>query len=108
MFFRRERPKVPTFQERLAAIKARGFTVTQRSDGGVRIQRDPCAVDIRERDGGVEWQGTAGIVTGDAIASLVDGGYQKFFRASGGRKLPATAEQLVDLHNFEEDLREAL
>jgi hypothetical protein len=50
----------------------------------------------------------AGILIGSEIAPLVDGGYQKFFRTPGGLKKPATAEELVALHNFEEDLKEAL
>src|SRR5215831_10927538 len=103
MFFRRERPHVPTFQERLAALKNRGFILTQRPDGVTRVARDTCAIDVRERDGAVAFQGTAGIFSNGEIASLVDGGYQKFFRAPGGRKSPATAQELVDLHNFEED-----
>jgi len=41
------------------------------------------------------------------IAALVDGGYQKFWRA-GNRRVPALAQQLKALHDFEEDLREAL
>ena len=53
-------------------------------------------------------QGRAGILIGGEIAVLVDGGYQKFFRTPTGAKKPATAQELVDLHNFEEDLTEAL
>ena len=44
---------------------------------------------------------------GGEIAALVDGGYQKFWRA-GGRNVPALAGQLEALHEFEEDLREGL
>jgi hypothetical protein len=49
----------------------------------------------------------AGWVLGAEIAALVDGGYQKFWRA-GSRRVPALAQHLKELHDFEEDLREAL
>jgi hypothetical protein len=38
----------------------------------------------------------------------VDGGYQKFFRTPHGVRVPATAEHLKALHDFEGDLMEAL
>jgi hypothetical protein len=50
----------------------------------------------------------AGILIGDEIGKLVDGGFQKFFLTPSGRKLPALASQLKALHEFQEDLREAL
>jgi len=49
----------------------------------------------------------AGWMVGGEIAALIDEGYQKFWRA-GGRDVPAQAQQLQALHEFEEDLREAL
>jgi hypothetical protein len=49
----------------------------------------------------------AGWLVGGEIAALIDEGYQKFWRA-GGRDVPAQARQLQALHEFEEDLREAL
>ena len=42
------------------------------------------------------------------IGKLVDGGYQKFFLAPGGQKKPAHASELKAVHEFQEDLREAL
>jgi len=38
----------------------------------------------------------------------VDGGFQKFFLTAGGKRKPALASDLKELHEFEEDLREAL
>jgi hypothetical protein len=38
----------------------------------------------------------------------VDAGFQKYWLAPSGARAAATAEQLKALHNFEEDLREAL
>ena len=50
----------------------------------------------------------AGMLIGDEIGNLVDGGYQKFFRTQTGKNKPALADELKALHNFEEDLREGL
>jgi hypothetical protein len=107
MFFRRERPHVPGFQERLDGLKAAGFTVSQPG-GAVRVSRGDCAVDLRNHNDAVRVEERAGILIGGEIAVLVDGGYQKFFRTPSGVRIPATAEHLKTLHNFEEDLKEAL
>ena len=107
MFFRRERPKNPTFQERLSQLKSLGFIVTPRN-GGVRVTRGCCAVDLGDREGGVHIAERAGIRMGEEIGRLVDGGFQKFFRTSSGKTKPALAEELKALHDFEEDLKEGL
>jgi len=107
MFFRREVVKNPTFAERLDKVRAAGFTAT--SQGGVtRVVRGECAVDLKEENGAVHIEGLAGVVMGNEIGALIDGGYQKFFRAPSGKKRPALAADLVALHNFEEDLKEGL
>jgi hypothetical protein len=107
MFFRRERTKTPTFAGRIENLRKAGLTVTPRADGGVRASRDSCAVDLKE-EGATVHRGSAGILMGDEIGVLVDGGFQKFFRTPTGKTKPALADELKALHNFEEDLREAL
>ena len=107
MFFRRERPKIPTAQERLDQLKARGFTVSQ-SAGGFRITRGACAVDLTQTEGSLRIAERAGILLSGEIARLVDAGYQKIFRAASGKTKPALADDLKALHDFEEDLKEAL
>jgi len=108
MFFRRQRPTEPTFQERLDRLKQMGFAVTPRADGTVLIVRGDCAVALRESGGQIRRAELAGILLGDEIASLVDGGYQKFFRTPSGKTKPALAGELQALHAFEEDLKEGL
>jgi len=107
MFFRRERPRIPTAQERLDQLKAHGFTVFELP-GGFRITRGTCAVDLKQTEGNLHIAERAGILLNDEIARLVDGGYQKFFRTASGKTKPALAEDLKALHNFEEDLKETL
>jgi hypothetical protein len=84
-----------------------GLTVATLPGGTIRATRENCAVDIREEDGKVR-TGQAGMLIGDEIGALVDGGYQKFFRTPSGKNKPALADELKALHNFEEDLREGL
>lgn len=103
MFFRRLRPRVPAFAERVEGLRTAGFTVAA-AGGGVRVSRGACAVTLV--DGRVIER--AGLAMGDEIAQLVDGGFQKFFRAPSGRSKPALAEELEALHAFDEDVREAL
>jgi len=108
MFFRRQRPTAPTFQDRLDTLKRDGFAVTQRPDGTVLVSRGDCAIALHEVDGQVRHMQPAGIPIGGEIASLVDGGYQKFFRTPSGKTKPALASELKALHEFEEDLKETL
>ena len=108
MFFRRERPKNPTFDERMENLRKAGFTVSPLSGGKVRVSRGDCAIDLTGGEDTVHLAGSAGIRMGDDIGFLVDGGYQKFFQTSAGKKRPAQAHELVALHAFEEDLREGL
>ena len=107
MFFRRETPKVPTFQERLNTVRAAGFTV-QPQGKGVRVSRGDGAVDLNDAGGAVHIEERAGILISGEIGMLVDGGFQKFFRTPSGGRIPATADHLKALHSFEEDLKEAL
>jgi len=108
MFFRRERPKNPTFSDRMERLRQAGFLVNPLAGGAVRVTRENCGVDLRDENGAVRPASPAGIVMGDEIGALVDGGFQKFFRTPTGKKKPATADELKALHAFGEDAREAL
>lgn len=108
MFFRRERPKVPTFEERLDSVRNAGISVGPLADGGrVRVRRNNCAAVIEDVSG-IPRVSRAGVMIGDEIGLVVDGGYQKFLQVPGGKRLPALASDLKALHDFQEDLREAL
>ncbi len=108
MFFRRQPLKQITFQNRLEAARQAGFSVETQPGGQVRVSRNGCAA-VLAGDGDVpRVVQRAGILIGDEIASLVDGGYQKFFQTALGRRKPALAAELKAVHNFQEDLREAL
>jgi hypothetical protein len=108
MFFRRERPTTPTFADRFELLRKAGFATAPQPGGAVRVSRDGCAIDLVEESAGIRALGRAGMVAGNQIGALVDGGFQKFFRAPSGQQKPALADELKALHEFEEDLKEAL
>jgi hypothetical protein len=107
MFFRREQPKNPTFADRIESVRKAGFATAPQTSGALRASRANCAVDLNEENGTVQ-AGVAGMAVGSEIGALVDGGFQKFFRTPSGKNRPALAGDLKALHEFEEDLREAL
>jgi hypothetical protein len=109
MFFRRERPKVLTFDDHMSAARAAGFKTESAGSGKTRVERnDVAAVFAAGPDGVPIVTERAGVVMGKEIGTLTDGGFQKFFTTPGGTRKPALAGELKEIHNFQEDLREAL
>lgn len=109
MFFRRERPKHLTFDDYMNQARGAGFTVERMGSNGVRISRDGVAAMVADGgEGAPRFTAAAGVMIGHEIASLIDGGYQKFMGTPSGKRRPATAEDLKAVHNFQEDLAEAL
>jgi len=107
MFFRREKARVLSFDEHIQLLKQAGFSA-QAVSGGTRVTKGHCGAILKDAGGPHPEIGKAGIVIGDEIGNLVDGGYQKFFQTPSGRKEPAQASHLRALHDFEEDLKESL
>jgi len=108
MFFRRDRPKEITFQDRMEQLRKAGFAVNANG-ARVMVTRDCYGVVLEDVPGGLpRIVERAGILMPGGIGKLVDGGFQKFFLAPDGKKKPALAQELKDLHAFQEDLREAL
>lgn len=108
MFFRRHRPKVPTFAERIDLLRQAGFTTEQASDGRVKISKHGVAAMVGDEGKNQPAIEKAGVLVGGHIAVLVAAGYQEFLELPNERRLPATSEQLHNLHEFEEDVKEAL
>jgi hypothetical protein len=108
MFFRHHRAKVLSFEDHLAKARAAGFSV-QSAGGGTRIERKGIACMARPGEAEVpRVTERPGVVMGNEIGTLTDGGFQKFFRTPSGKSKPALAEELTAIHDFQEDLREAL
>jgi hypothetical protein len=109
MFFRRASPKELTFEERLDKVRQAGFTVdAEPGTRIVRISRDGCAVTLDLQDSAPRVVEAAGVLVRGEIGALTDSGYQKFFLTPSGHRKPALASDLKALHDFQEDLREAL
>lgn len=109
MFFRRPQQKELTLDQRLDTVRQAGFAVEPLPGSGrVRISRDGCAVVLELNDEGPRLVEGAGVMMQGEIGVLTDSGFQKFFLTPGGKRRPALATDLRALHDFQEDLREAL
>lgn len=107
MLFGRGKPKTPTFDDLLERCRQAGFEVSP-GEGKYRVSKNGIAV-VTEKDGeSARLTHRAGPMIGSEIALLVDGGFQKFFQTPKGVRRPALAADLKAVHEFEEDLREAL
>jgi len=103
MFFRRPRPHIPTFSERVERLKQAGFNAENLPDGRMRIAKSGIAAIIDDKA-----MEKAGVLVGPEIGVLLNRGYQMFIETPSGKRLPATADQLKALHEFEDDVKEAL
>lgn len=106
MFFRREKPKVFTFADRLSDLRSVGFQVQEGAR--TRAIRNNCVAELSDTGDGQVEVGISGVLMGNEIGQLVDLGYQKAWQSPSGRRVAARAEHLKELHDFTEDLREAL
>jgi hypothetical protein len=108
MFFRRETPHVFSFAERIENLKKLGLTTKPLDSKRVLVSRDGIGTILEDWGGEHPHVHKAGLLVGDEIALLVNGGYQMFWKAPSGKRIPAQAQQLRALHNFGEDLKEGL
>ncbi len=108
MFFRRKLPKETTFSERLDRLRSAQFTLENLPDGRVKAIKHGVAAIVGREGENTPHIERAGIVVGNEIATLFSGGFQMFLVTPSGKKLPAQAEQLHALHQFEDDAKEAL
>ena len=108
MFFRNQKPKVESFEERIAGLKELGFVPTMQSAGRCLVKRAGCGAIVEDLGNGKMGIGKAGVLVGGEIALLIHGGYQMFLRTPSGKEVPALAPHLKALHEFDDDLREGL
>jgi hypothetical protein len=108
MFFRRIKPEQHSLSERVNSLKSLGFATEPNGNGGYKVIRNGYAAIIAGDASGKVVKDKAGLLIGKELAVLTSAGYQMFFRTDSGVTRPARAEQLEALHNFTEDLREAL
>jgi len=103
MFFRRPRPHIPSFSERVERLKQAGFSAENLPNSRVRIAKHGIAAVIDDKA-----MEKAGVLIGGEVGVLLNRGYQMFLETPSGKRFPATADQLKALHEFEDDVKEAL
>ena len=113
MFFRRPKPHVLTFDERIQNVKSLGIPAQMLGGGKVRLSRDRIAAVVTNVPNDRPHVDRAGLIIKDKsgqeeIGALVNGGYQQYWLTPSKQRVPALAGQLKALHAFEEDLKEGL
>ena len=108
MFFRREPRRLVTFDERIQHLRDHGFGTQPLPREQVEVRRDGCVAVVGSSAEGSACLLRHGVLVGGEMAALVDGGYQKFLETPSGARRPALAAELKKLHDFQEDLDEAL
>jgi hypothetical protein len=103
-----------SFNDVLSVLGSQRFDVAPAQEGAKRtpnafqVRKYGCAAEIAAApDGSVEVLARPGWLLNGEIARLVDRGYQKFIKTSK-LEIPATADRLRALHDFSEELREAI
>jgi hypothetical protein len=103
-----------TFNDVVALLGGQRFDVAPAQDGAkrtpnaVQVRKYGCAAEIAAApDGTVEILARPGWLLNGEIARLVDRGYQKFLK-TGKMEIPATADRLRAIHEFTEELNEAI
>ena len=103
-----------TFNDVLALLGGQRFDVAPAQEGSnrvakaVQVRKYGCAAEIAPApDGSVEVLVRPGWVLNGEIARLLDRGYQKFIKTSK-MEIPASADHLRSLHEFSEELNEAI
>lgn len=95
-------------KKQMDSLAALGFSVGS-TRGVVRVEKYGCGAEFRQ-DPDERFRMTIlpSIMLKGQFTRLWDAGYQKFLLTDDGAKIPALAEQLVNLRKFNEELRTAL
>ena len=103
-----------TFNEVLTLLGGQRFDVAPAQEGAkrtpnaVQVRKYGCAAEIAAApDGTVQILARPGWLLNGEIARLLDRGYQKFLKTSK-LEIPATADHLRAIHEFSEELNEAI
>ena len=106
MFFRRQKPHIASFNERIENVKKFGMDAKAEGSNRVRLSRDGIAALVTDTPNDRPHVDRAGLIIADEIGALVNGGYQQYWLTPSKKRVPARADQLKALHAFEEDLKE--
>jgi hypothetical protein len=105
------------FDEVLSTLRTLAFDVQPvpgvanqlmvRKYGAGAILAQAAAGNEKVPHGAVTWVERPGFMLGGEVATLLDRGYQKFWKTSR-LEVPATADSLKGVHRFAEELREVV
>ena len=99
-----------TFDDAVAWLREHGFDILEApgTQNRIFLKKLNCSAAIEKTpEGGVRIFAKPGYLIGTEISRLVDKGYQKFLKTTK-TEVPATADHLKALHEFSEELREAV
>jgi hypothetical protein len=99
----------PTYEEAVASLRDNGFDVLEApgTQNRVFVKKYNCSAAIeRDDDGNVRLFARPGYLISGEISKLVDRGYQKFLKTTK-TEIPATADHLKAIHEFDQELRHA-
>ena len=108
-----KKPARPTFDQCMEILRERGFEVSTAKGigGGTVVSKYGAAavlVPAADAEGGsASFAERPGILVRGEIARLLDRGYQKFIKTAQF-ELPASAGQLQAIHQFQEELTQAI
>ena len=100
----------PTYDEAVAWLRDHGFDILDAPGTQNRVflkKLNVSAAIEKAADGTTRVFARPGYLLSGEISRLVDKGYQKFLKSSKA-EVPATADHLKALHQFSEELREAM
>ena len=100
----------PTYDEAVAWLRDHGFDILDAPGTQNRVflkKLNVSAAIEKADDGTTRVFARPGYLLSGEISRLVDKGYQKFLMSSKA-EVPATADHLKALHQFSEELREAM
>ena len=99
-----------TFEEAVNWLRDHGFDLIEApgTQGRVFLKKYCCSAAIQKNgDDTVKIFAYPGYMVGSEISKLINRGYQQFLKTSKN-EIPATADHLKALHQFTEELKEAL
>ena len=99
-----------TFEDAVSWLRDHGFDLIEApgTQGRVFLKKYNCSAAIQKaEDDGVKIFAYPGYLIGSEISKLVNRGYQQFLKTAK-TEVPATADHLKALHQFAEEMKEAL
>lgn len=99
-----------SFDDAIAYLRDHGFELLEAPGTKSRVflkKHNVSAAIEKDDDGNVRIFARPGYLIGGEIAKLIDRGYQKFLKTTK-TEVPATADHLRAIHDFTEELKEAI